>query len=267
MLKNVKVLKSFSFDRKKIEECYCHYKDAIVSQIKNNEIGKLEMGEFFSLLWLNCKVTVRSFIEYIRVVYRYYGNKKFLKADLSIRLMYLFNNPYKISKRFLKSRNSEDVYTYGETPLTTLEVIAKECQINENDTVYELGCGRGLVCFWLNAIKGCKVVGVEYNPAFVQRADRVVARLKLDGVKFINTDICDVNLHGATVCYLYGTCLDDKTIKKMISKFSRLPAGTRIVTVSFPLSDYTNEDWFELMHTFSVPFTWGNADVYIQIKK
>lgn len=252
---------------KKIAEQYCQYKEVLVTKIKENEIGKLKMKEFLSLLWLNCKVTVKSFIEYVRIVYRYYGNTTFMKADLSLRLMYFFHNPYKMSKRFLKSRNSKDVYAYGETPLTTLDTISRECQITNQDVVYELGCGRGLTCFWLNAIKGCQVVGVEYNPAFVERAQRIVSRLHLKGITFVNSDMCDVDLKGATVCYLYGTCLDDETIKTMIAKFSRLPAGTKIVTVSFALSDYTSESWFELMHTLSVPYTWGNADVFIQVVK
>jgi hypothetical protein len=266
------------FDVKKVSETYGRYRDIVVEKvedqigiltdkIKNHEIRQLTMKEFFSLLWLNMKVSAKSFVEYLRVVYRYYGNSAFRKADLSVRLMYLFHNPYKISKRFLMGRNSADVHAYGETPLTSLEMIADEAKIGPKDVVYELGSGRGLTCFWLNAVKGANVVGIEYNPAFISRAQRVVSRLNIKGVKFVEEDFCEVELKGATVCYLYGTCLDDSSIKTLIKKFSKLPKGTKIITVSFALSDYSQDTWFELMHTIEVPYTWGTAQVFFHVVK
>lgn len=240
---------------------------ALKDRFKQSELGKLEMKEFFSLVWLNLKVTINSFVEYIKVVTRYYGNIAFMKADMSVRLMYLFHNPYRMSKRFLKQQGNKDIYAYGETPLTALETIADVCKIGPEDRIYELGSGRGLVCFWLNAMKGCKVVGIEYNPGFVERAQRIVNKLDIHGITFINRDFSHVDFSDATICYLYGTCLDDHTIKHLVGKFAKLTPGTKIITVSFALSDYDDKRAFELLNKISVPFTWGNAAVYIQAVK
>ena len=78
----------------------------------------------------------------------------------------------------------------------------------------------------------------------------------------INTDF-----NGATVLYLYGTCLEEDFIKKLINRFKTLPSGTKIVTVSFSLGEFTQEPLFEVMKRFPATFTWGTADVYLQIKK
>lgn len=225
----------------------------------------MSVKEFFELLWVNFIVLIKNTIEFFKVAFRYYGSFSFLKSDISLRLMYLFHNPFKISKRFLIKKGSDEIYTYGETPLTTMEMIAKECGIGAQDCVFELGCGRGRTCFWLNSLIGCSVVGIEYIPEFVERADWIKNRLGLTNIQFRLADMTKTEFAGATVCYLYGSCLDDKSIEKLAEHFSKLPKGTKIITVSYPLSDYGNHQSIVLVKRFSAPFTWGNADVFLHI--
>lgn len=227
----------------------------------------MKLKEFFELLWVNFVVFIKNTIEFIKVVFSYYSSFSFLKADLALRMTYLFNNPYKISKRFLMKKGADDVYAYGETPLTSLEIIAKECGLNEKDCVYELGCGRGRTCFWLHSFIGCSVVGIEYVPEFVERAEQVKNRLGISNLEFRLEDMTKADLSGATVCYLYGSCLDDQTIHTLVKHFAKLPAGTKIITVSYPLTDYAKGDTFEVMKRFTVPYTWGNADVFLHVVK
>lgn len=227
----------------------------------------MSVKEFFELLWVNFVVFIKNSIEFFRVAFRYYRSFSFLKADLALRLTYLFNNPYKISKRFLMKKGADDIYAYGETPLTSLELIVKECGLSNKDCVFELGCGRGRTCFWLHSFVGCSVVGIEYVPEFVERAEKVTKRLGIANVEFRCTDMAKADLSGATACYLYGTCLDEKTINALISHFAKLPSGTKIITVSYPLTDYADTDAFEVMKRFTVPYTWGNADVFLHIVK
>lgn len=229
------------------------------------ERSKMSIREFFVLLWVNFTVFCRNTLEFFKIACRYYGSLTFLKADVALRLMYLFHNPFTISKRFLLKKGEKDVYTYGETPLTTLEAIARQAEIVPSDCVFELGSGRGRACFWLSIFIGCRVVGLEYVPEFVERANRIKNKLKLQNVEFRCTDFFKTDYSEATVCYLYGTCLDDDSIKKMIAKFSKLKPGTKIITVSYPLSDYVEKPLFEIVKHFTASYTWGEADVYIQV--
>lgn len=231
------------------------------------DLTMTDFKEFLQLLWLNLVVLKRNFVEYVKVVFKYYSNLSFAKVDTSILLMYFFHNPFKISKRFLLQKGEKDVYAYGETPLTSLDLIAKECRIKKEDIVFELGAGRGRGCFWLNRFIGCQVVGIEYIPDFVERIERIKRKCPFPDVQFRNEDMLKSDFSGGTVFYLYGTSYEDDFILKLVEKFKKLPFGTKIITVSYPLKDYTDQPIFEVMKRFPVRFTWGTADVYLQILK
>lgn len=225
-----------------------------------------DFKEYTELLWINLGVQFRNFIEFLRVTTHYYGSYSFAKTDLFLLVTYLFQNPFTISKRFLQNRGEANVYAYGETPLTTMEQIAKECHIGRNDVVFELGSGRGRTCFWLQAFIGCKVVGIEYVPEFVERANAIKDKFQIPNLEFREANLLETSYKGASVVYLYGTCLEEPEILKVIERCRALPAGTKIITVSYALNEYTRQPLFEVMKRFPVRFTWGEADVYMQIK-
>ncbi len=238
-----------------------------MSKLVEWEKQRMSIKEFFELLALNVSVGINNIWEFVKVAFRYYGNFSFLKADVCLRLMYLFHNPYSISRRFLQKKGESNIYAYGETPLTSLEKIAKEVEITSKDTVFELGCGRGRTCFWLRSVFDCSVVGIEFIPEFVERANMITNKLGIDKLQFRLDDMLKADLSGATICYLYGTCLEDTEIQLLIKKFSKLPLGTKIITVSYPLTEYVEDSSFEVMKRFKVEYPWGEADVFLQIKR
>lgn len=231
--------------------------------LKKNSFA--QMKEYLELLWVNLVVQKRNFVEFTKVVFKYYRSFHFLKIDASLLMLYLYNNPFSISKRYLMKKGEPDIYTYGETPLTTLDQISQEIKISPKDVVYELGSGRGRNCFWLHNFIGCRVIGVEYIPDFVERAEQIRKEWHLNGVEFRNEDMLTTDLSDATVIYLYGTCYDEPFIQKLIQRLKKLPSGTKIVTVSYPLTDYTSEKLFKVLKLFPAQFTWGTADVYYQV--
>lgn len=222
---------------------------------------------FFSLLWLNLVVKKRNFFEYLKVVARYYPNITFMKIDSSLLFKYIFRSPFTISKKFLQKRGASDIYAYGETPLTTLDHIANVCQLSAANKVFELGCGRGRGCFWLNCFIGCKVVGIDFVPAFIKKANAVKRTYELHDIEFRCEDILETDLTGASAIFMYGTCFEAPFLEKLIQRLSSLDSGSKIITVSYPLTDFTDKPLFVVMKRFSATFTWGEADVYLQIKR
>ena len=225
------------------------------------------MLEYLKLFWLNLTVSFRQFVEYLRVIFRYYSNLSFCKIDTYLIFTYLFHSPFRISKRFLRDLGETDIYTYGETPLTTLDQMAQTSQLTSHDTVFELGCGRGRTCFWLNQFIGCKVVGIDYVPVFIERANQIKEKFNLKDIQFREDNMLTTDLTGATVIYLYGTCLEDAFIEDLIQRFSRLPNGTKIITVSYSLLDYAPKGPFTILKSFPARFTWGTTDVYLHVLK
>lgn len=223
--------------------------------------------EIPKLILENLKQSYLNCLDFFQVACRYYSNYEFLKADISLLGMYFFESPYKISKLFLKNQKQKQIYTYGETPLSSMETIASICGIKKEDHIYDLGCGRGRVSFWLHAFYQCKVTGVDYIDTFTQTANKIRSKLQLKNLQFINKNFLDLNLNDASVIYLYGTMLTQNEIEALIKKFETVPPETKIITVSYPLNDYTDQNCYEIMNHFSVPFPWGIADVYIQTRK
>lgn len=202
------------------------------------------------------------FVEFFRVLFCYYHKFCFLISDTLLISCYFFCNAYKNNKRFMVSRGEKNIYVYGETPLTSLDYIACKCHILSDDVVYDLGCGCGRTLLWLRSFIGCQVVGVDYNPTFEKRFNNIKKWLRLDKVTFLCDDICEVDLSEATVIYLYGTCLGEEVIQKLLLSFKKLQPSCKIITVSYSLTEYSNE--YILVESFFVRYPWGRAEVFIQ---
>ncbi len=217
-----------------------------------------------SLILVNLRATLFRLFESLRIIFRYYRNLPFLLNDLLLAGHYLWRNPHQVSKSFMKRRGEENIYTYGETPLTTLDRIARKCRILSKDTVYEVGCGSGRTIFWLRYFVKCRAVGIDYQPTFIRRANRVKKWLCLDKTQFLLEDMLQADYRKATVLYLYGTCLEDGVIERLVERFQELKSGTKVISVSYPLTDYS--DIFTLAEQFQARFPWGKADVFLNIK-
>ncbi len=216
-------------------------------------------------VWYALAYRLRRLLEYLKGVWGYYGHRDFRNTDLALVLNYLGANPYYVARRFAAAKGEKELYTYGETPLTTLAEICQRCGLTSKDVVFELGCGRGRACFWLRTVFGCQqVIGIDYNPYFVKLAQYIAREKSIQGLEFRCEDILHADLSGATVIYLYGSVLDADFIERLAARVAQLPRGTKVLTVSYSLQEYATKPLFETVEVFSARFTWGVATVYWQ---
>ena len=89
---------------------------------------------------------------------------------------------------------------------------------------------------------------------------------RLKNPEFISGDIREVDLTKADYIYLFGTALEDKEIKKLIRNMQNLRKGTKVLTISFALSEYEKKPTFELIKCLEVSFPWGETTAYLQEK-
>lgn len=210
------------------------------------------------IVWTAIKTKVFLWWDNLITALKYYRNIRFARVDLALLRCYLFKNPFRMSRQFFAAQSSADDHTYGETPLSTMEMICKQCGITERDTVIEMGAGRGRACFWMNVWLGCKVIGVEAVPDFVHRGQRLVHSLQLKRIRFRLDDYMKTDLEEATVIYLYGSCLSLEQVDTLSSRLYACKKGTKVITTSFPIDGLT------LIKTFKGRFAWGSADIYYQ---
>ncbi|NNM43721.1 MAG: methyltransferase domain-containing protein [Chlamydiae bacterium] len=222
------------------------------------------IGEPFQLFYTFFKVSIGNFLEERYVQKNFYKNLLFQKIDRELSEGYKEKSPYQISKEFLLQKGESDIHVYGETYLSTIYKVAKRIGISANDYIVEMGCGRGRASLFLASYFGCKVHGVDWIKAFTQNASQVAICNSLSSATFSCNDMLEEDLSFATVIYLYGTCLDDSTILTLISKFSTLPKGTKIITVSYSLLEYSEKPIFLLKDHFTARYPWGRTEIFIQ---
>lgn len=207
----------------------------------------------------------REIAEFRSTLTRYFDNPRFRRADLLCRLAYLMRNPDAICRDYLRRFRDDQVQrVYGETYFSTLDAIARAVKLTQHDVIYDLGCGRGRSVFWLNASYGCRAVGVDLNPTFVVQARLISKMAGLKGAEFIQANLMDVDYGEATVIYLYGTAFTDQAVEKIVRQLAGLKPGTRVVSVSYRLSTYSDEPLFEMERVLRCRYPWGDANVYIQ---
>ncbi len=182
------------------------------------------------------------------------------KIRLLLDLLYLWHNPYRVSKKFLQKKGWDDIHQYGETPLETVIKVCKAANVTKEDHLFELGCGRGLTAFFIRNFFDCKVTAIEQIPLFIKKARQINKLLAL-GIEFRCEDFCESDLSEASLIYLYGTCLPDETIGKICKK---IRPNQRVISISYPLSDYDSE--FRILKTIEVEYPWGQTEAYINEK-
>lgn len=206
----------------------------------------------------------RTFVDFFRTAFRYYDNPLFRRVDLALLCAYSLKNPYQISRRYLEREGASEIYAYGETPLATMEKIAKACAFKEGDRLYELGCGRGRACFWLALYLKLDVIGIDFVPEFIEKAEAIKRHFSLKNPKFRLENFLDTSFEEASFLYLHGTCMEDPEIEALIQKLNALKRGVQVITVSFALNEYPLGKRWKVEKSFSASFSWGDAEVYLQ---
>lgn len=171
--------------------------------------------------------------------------------------LYLFCNPFRKCRKFFQKRGEQEIHMYGETPFASWKKIAEAAELTKEDHFFDLGCGRGRLCFFNHYLIGCRATGVDWVPTFVRRARFTAWLFQLSAVNFLCKRLTEVCLEDATVIYLYTYHPDEERIN-----FSGMRKGARVITVSEPL----NFEGFTLLKELQVDYPWGIADVYISIK-
>jgi predicted RNA methylase len=215
-----------------------------------------ENESYWEVFSLGLRARFFNFKEFFQLAWRYWREARFAQIDCALALRYFFESPYHMNRKL-------GLELYGETPLTTMQKIADVAKIGADDVVYELGAGRGRTSFWLHHFYACKVCAIEYNPFFVARAKEIQQKYGVEGVEFIHGDMRKVDLSQATCIYLYGTLLADADIKELLVQFKKLKLGTRLITISYSLTDYETKS-FRVLSEFEVAFPWGKTTAYLQ---
>jgi ubiquinone/menaquinone biosynthesis C-methylase UbiE len=122
------------------------------------------------------------------------------------------------------------------TPPEVVEAMLKLANVTGKDTVYDLGCGDGIIVATAAQKHGARAVGIDIDPQRVKEANERVQKAGVtDKVKIMNADLFETDISPATVVTLY---LLPSLNQKLIPKLNKeLKPGTRIVSQSFDMGE------------------------------
>lgn len=202
----------------------------------------------------------------LRIIRDYYRHPRFLLPWCWLKINYLLDNPFAVSRRFHKKIAANDPYTYGETPLHSMAIIAQHARLSSDDVVYELGAGAGFTALWLATVIGCHVVAIEQIPTFAWRLQRVAKRFGLNNLTVQCSNFLDVPIKGTCV-YLCGSNFEDTLITSIEKHLRQLSKGAKIITVSAPLTRMIKRQHVILKQPLTATFPWGECDVFLHVKQ
>lgn len=222
------------------------------------------IGDFLVLPFRALQTYAFNLKEEKKVRQLFYKNPLFKKVDTALKQAYRKLNPYTVCRQFMQSQKRRDVHVYGETPLSAIYQALKDCKVGPHDHFVDLGCGRGRTCLFVSSYFGCKVSGVEIVPVFCSKAE-AIGKLLPSPPHFFKQDMLTFNLDEATFIYFYGLCLTEEEFAEQITRLESTKKEAKVITVSFPLSDYSA--FFSTLLSYQTHFPWGKTTVFVNSRK
>jgi SAM-dependent methyltransferase len=135
-----------------------------------------------------------------------------------------------------RMQRTPDIH-YVPTPTRVVEAMLTLAAVGPKDVVYDLGSGDGRIVI-AAAQRGARGVGIELEPGLVAEAGRNARKAGVDDrVQFIEGDIFNVDLSGASVVTLYLlTSINERLRPKLLRE---LKPGSRIVSHRFGMGEWT----------------------------
>lgn len=218
------------------------------------------LGEFFSLpfIYLRSLLFSRAEEKRIREYRKLYPS--FREVDSELEDLYKGENPFLISKEFLLRSGKACLHSYGETPLSSWHDFLSKINLRPEDRFFDLGAGRGRVALFTAALFGCETTAIERIPIFCKRGNEAAERAFLP-CTFLCEDMLLSDVYSASYLYFYALWHEEESFLAMIEKLSTLPPSAKIITVSFPLSDFS--DRFTTILSSPCRFPWGNTEFFL----
>ena len=142
------------------------------------------------------------------------------------------------------------------TPEAMVEKMMEMGEITPQDYVIDLGSGDGRNVI-AAAKRGAQALGVEYNPDMVDLSKRLAKEAGVpDKALFVRGDMYEADISKATVMALF---LLPSNLLQLRPKFADLRPGTRIVSNTFSIQDWTPEK----TETVGDCSSWCTAMLYI----
>ncbi|MBS3921212.1 MAG: methyltransferase domain-containing protein [Deltaproteobacteria bacterium] len=138
---------------------------------------------------------------------------------------------------------------FDPTPWDVVEAMLNKAGVNQDDVVYDLGCGDGRFVILAAKNFGARGVGVDIDPVRIKESKENAQKAKVaDRTTFIEGDLFKADIREATVVTLY--LLNDLNYQLRQKLFRELKPGTRIVSYTFDMADWEPDEMMQIRDRF-----------------
>ena len=156
------------------------------------------------------------------------------------------SNPAPVAYEPVRGQAGKDVI-WIPTPEGLIEKMLNAAKVTDQDRLFDLGAGDGIIAITAARKFGAQSVGIEYNPDMAQFARRKVAEAGVsDKVRIITGDIFKEDFSAATVVTLY--LMPHLNLKLRPILLSMKP-GTRVVSHAFNMGEWQPDESFSYQHS------------------
>lgn len=145
---------------------------------------------------------------------------------------------------------------YVQTPPNVVRAMLRMARVGPNDVVLDLGCGDGRIVVMAAKEFGARGVGYDIDSERISEARKNAERASVaPRAQFVQKNLFDVKISEASVVTVF---LLPSVLDKLRPRFLReLAPGTRIVSHSFPIRDWTPDQKLlvegRTLYLFTVP--------------
>jgi SAM-dependent methyltransferase len=134
---------------------------------------------------------------------------------------------------------------YVPTPEAVVERMLRMAKVGEGDLLYDLGCGDGRIVITAARKYGARGVGYDIDPQRIKESNENARRAGVtDRVRFVQGDLFQADLSGATVVTLY--LLPDVNLRLRPKLLRELKPGTRVVSHNYGMGDWEPSEFVEV---------------------
>mmetsp|Transcript_6851 Transcript_6851/g.9587 ORF Transcript_6851/g.9587 Transcript_6851/m.9587 type:complete len:246 (+) Transcript_6851:16-753(+) len=166
------------------------------------------------------------------------------------------------NKERVATRNFRVLAPYNPTPDSAIAIALSFLNLQENDILYDIGCGDGrfVISAAKDAPKKTKIIGIEADAKLATRAEQ--AALSIPNVQILQADATCIDFTDATKIFLYlvpcglsaiKSTLDKVrhsadvvsytfTIPEWIPDIRRVPAPNRAAIYFYPRSTFSKKE-------------------------
>ena len=159
------------------------------------------------------------------------------------------------------------------TPEEVVAAMLRMADVDQDDVLYDLGCGDGRIVITAAKELGCRGVGIDIDLTRIQESRINASNAGVsDRVEFLHMDLFEADISQATVVTLYLLSKVNRRLRPKL--FQELKPGTRVISHDFSMGEWIPEkstvieekvDYVPFHDTRFVDDYWDKHTVYFWI--